>query len=114
MTNPGGDRADVARRLREARERAGMSQGQAARALDMHRPTITECEAGRRKVSAEELLQFAQLYRVTTAWLTGDVDPEASPEITVAAREIARLKPEDREKVMEFLRSVSKGTRART
>lgn len=111
MTSPEADRADVARRLREARERAGMSQGQAARALEMHRPSITECEAGRRKVSAEELMQFAQLYRVSTAWLTGDIDPTASSEIAVAAREIARLKPEDREKVMEFLRSVSKGAR---
>jgi len=82
--------------------------------MEMHRPTITECEAGRRKVSAEELLQFAQLYRVTTAWLTGDVDPQGSPEIAVAAREIAQLKPEDREKVMEFLRSVSKGARTRS
>lgn len=113
MTIPEAERSDVARRLREARERAGMSQGQAARSLQMHRPTISECEAGRRKVAAEELLQFAQLYRVTTAWLIGDVDPTASPEIAVAARELAKLKPEDREKVLEFLRSVSKGTRAR-
>lgn len=113
MSEPLADRAEVARRLREARERAGMSQGQAARTLHMHRPTISECEAGRRKVSAEELVQFAQLYRVTTAWLAGDVDPAESPEIAVAAREIARLKPEDRQKVMEFLRSVSKAARAR-
>jgi transcriptional regulator with XRE-family HTH domain len=112
VTNYLQDRSDVAGRLRGAREQAGLSQGQAAKALDMHRPTISECEAGRRKVSAEELIRFAQLYRVTAAWLAGDIDATLSPEISGAARELASLKPRDRERVMEFLRSVSKGTRA--
>ena len=36
----------VAERLRLAREQAGLSQGQVARLLGKHRPTISEIEAG--------------------------------------------------------------------
>ena len=77
----------------------------------MHRPTISECEAGRRKVSATELKQFADLYRVTSAWLMGEVDLAEDPEVAIAARELARLRPIDRQKVLEFLHSVSQNSR---
>lgn len=67
-------RGDIAARLRTARERAGLSQGQAARLLEMHRPTISEIEASRRRVAAEELTRFADLYGVTVSWLAGEKD----------------------------------------
>ena len=66
----------LAERLRLAREQAGLSQGQVARLLDMHRPTISEIEAGRRKVTAEELAVFSQTYEVSVAWLTGSDDDD--------------------------------------
>ena len=59
----------VAERLRLAREQAGLSQGQVARLLGKHRPTISEIEAGRRSVSAEELGVFADIYEVSATWL---------------------------------------------
>ena len=52
----------IAERLRSAREVAGLTQGQAAKLLGLHRPTVSEIEAGRRKVSAEELGQFGDIY----------------------------------------------------
>ena len=51
----------LAYRLRIAREHAGLSQGQVAKLMDYHRPTISEIEAGRRKVSAQELTRFSKL-----------------------------------------------------
>lgn len=39
--------------------------------LKMHRPTITEIEAGNRNVSAEELARFADVYEVAIEWLFG-------------------------------------------
>ena len=39
--------------------------------LNMHRPTITEIEAGNRKISAEELARFADVYEVAIEWLFG-------------------------------------------
>jgi transcriptional regulator with XRE-family HTH domain len=62
--------SSVAERLRIAREQAGLSQGQVARILGLHRPTISEIEAGRRRVTAEETATFARLYEVSVAWLT--------------------------------------------
>ena len=94
-------RAAMASRIRAAREAARLSQGQVARemvALHMkvHRPTISEIEAGRRRVSVDELAVFADLYGVTVAWLscaeTANVDP-AEYRLHLAARELSRLKP---------------------
>ena len=42
-------------RLREARKLAGLTQGQAAMKMEMHRPTISEIEAGNRNVTVTEL-----------------------------------------------------------
>ena len=99
----------IAGRLRLARENAGLSQGQAAKQLGVARPTITECEAGRRKVSAAELLVMAKLYGVGVVWLAcGDeeaIDPDRD-RIELAAREIAGLKDEDLASVLQLVRSI--------
>ena len=47
-------RKAIASRLRLSREMAGLTQGQVAKSLEWHRPTVSEIEAGRRRVSAEE------------------------------------------------------------
>lgn len=102
----GNERQQMASRLRLARERAGLSQGQAAKLLEMHRPTVSEVEAGRRRVQAEELSRFASLYAVSVEWLLGR---EEAPDVLVAARELERLKPDDREKVLDLIRSLARG-----
>jgi transcriptional regulator with XRE-family HTH domain len=103
----------IAEKLRLAREQAGLSQGQVARLLKMHRPTISEIEAGRRRVSAEELAQFARTYEVSTAWLTNteDSNDEIDDRIKLAARDLANLKPADLDKVLRLLSTIrrSKG-----
>lgn len=99
----------IAERLRIARERAGLSQGQAAKLLDMHRPTISEIEAGRRRVAADELGRFADLFGVNVAWLVGTRDDRpdlTDPQLAVVARELQKLRPEDVERVMQFIASV--------
>lgn len=102
-------RAAIAARLREARKAAGLSQGQVAKVLQMHRPTITEIEAGNRRVSAEELTTFASTYDVTVAWLVGD-SPEQlqtdDPRLQLAARELSKLKPDDLDRLLRLLASM--------
>jgi transcriptional regulator with XRE-family HTH domain len=72
--------------------------------LSMHRPTISEIEAGRRKVTAEELATFARIYEVSIAWLSGtETDGELSDKVRLAARELAKLKPEDLDRVMRVI-----------
>ncbi|MBC7362517.1 MAG: helix-turn-helix domain-containing protein [Candidatus Aminicenantes bacterium] len=53
---------DLARRLRQARESAGLSQEKVASALHLSRPAIAQIEAGKRKVSSIELVTLARLY----------------------------------------------------
>lgn len=99
-------RQATASRLRLARERAGVSQGQVAKLLSMHRPTVTEIEAGRRRVSAEELSAFARVYSVTVGWLTGEPRDPAADRVELAARELSKLKPKDVELLMDLLASL--------
>jgi transcriptional regulator with XRE-family HTH domain len=97
----------IGARLRAAREEAGLSQGQAAKLLGTHRPTISEIEAGRRRVQADELSQFAKMYHVSVSWLLGEeggVDPHEE-KARVAARELMKLKAEDLDRVMNLVKS---------
>jgi transcriptional regulator with XRE-family HTH domain len=98
----------LAIRLRAAREQAGLSQGQVARKLEMLRPTISEIEAGRRRVSAEELSRFADLYDVSISWLIKHESEVSDPTVELAARELAKLKPEDLDNVLQLLRTLRK------
>ena len=104
--NPTERRAQLAERLKEARKLAGLSQGQVAKLLGLHRPSVSEMEAGNRRVSADELSQLAELYDVSVAWLMGET-PEtvdaADPRLQLAARELTKLKPEDLERLLKLL-----------
>lgn len=104
-------RAAVADRLREARELAGLSQGQVARLLGIHRPTVTEIEAGRRRVAAEELAQLADIYEVDASWLLGSsAEPSDSTadRVKLAARELQKLTPNDLDRVMSLVSSLQR------
>jgi transcriptional regulator with XRE-family HTH domain len=105
-------RTAIATRLREARKVAGLSQGQVAKLLVMHRPTISEIEAGNRRVSAEELAKFADTYDVTTSWLLGDSAEQLEtddPRLQLAARELGKLKPDDLDRLLRLLASMRNG-----
>lgn len=102
-------RALVASRLREARKMAGLSQGQVAKMLELHRPTISEIEAGNRRVSADELSKFAELYDVTVSWLLAETAEQLTtddPRLQLAARELSKLKPDDLDRLLRLLASM--------
>lgn len=61
----------ISERLRWAREQAGLSQGQVAQRLSVHRPTISQIEAGERNVRIEEMQQLAG---AGTAWTSTATD----------------------------------------
>lgn len=95
----------IGSRLRAARDQAGLSQGQVARLLGKHRPSISEAEAGNRGVPAEELADLARLYGVSSAWLTGEdrQDVVSDVRVELAARELAKFKPEDLDRLLHLL-----------
>ena len=102
-------RSAISERLREARKAAGLSQGQVAKLLKMHRPTISEIEAGNRRVPSEELVKFAETYDVTVSWLLGETAEQlelTDPRLQLAARELNKLKPDDLDRLLRLLASM--------
>lgn len=99
------ERDKIAERLKQARTLSGLSQENAAKILDIQRPAISEIEAGRRKVSAEEIIRFSKIYKVSTSWLLlKDEDPpEMDEKLKVAARELSKMSERDRKKLLEIL-----------
>lgn len=99
-------RPHIAERLREARKLAGLSQGNVAKMLGLHRPSVSEIEAGNRRVSAQELARLAEIYDVSVDWLLGET-PDAldaqDPRLELAARELTKLKPDDLDRLLKLL-----------
>jgi transcriptional regulator with XRE-family HTH domain len=104
----GADLPGLGERLRQARDAAGLSQGQVARLLKMHRPTITDMEGGSRKVTAGELARFSELYKVSLEWLTGTETHNS--KVKMAARKLSALKDRDLETAMRIIDSLWQGS----
>ncbi|MBF4519166.1 helix-turn-helix transcriptional regulator [Flavobacterium sp. ANB] len=101
------DREKIAERLKEGRISAGLSQESAAKMLQLQRPAISEIESGKRKVSAEEIIQFSKLYRVSTTWLLlkeDEEDLQNTEEFKIAARELSKMNETDRKKLLDILK----------
>src|SRR5579859_2820007 len=106
----GDRRSIIASRIREARKAAGLSQGQVARLLGLQRPSVSEIEAGRRRVSGDEITRLAELFDVSPSWLLGEGAERADPhdvKLQLAARELAKLKPEDLDRLLALLASIN-------
>ncbi|MCU7549823.1 helix-turn-helix transcriptional regulator [Chitinophagaceae bacterium LB-8] len=105
-SNISNDREKIAARLKEARTLAGLSQEQAAKKLGIPRPAISEIEAGNRKVSAEEIIQFANLYQVDSDWLL--LQESENEQYKFAARELSKLSKDDIQKLLHLLKVLPK------
>lgn len=100
-------RLKIAERLKEARNLAGLSQESAAKMLDLQRPTLSEIESGKRKVTAEEIIQFSSTYRVSKSWLLLEEEGKEQfkdEQLRIAARELSKMSERDRKKLIEILR----------
>lgn len=109
--NPDTLKKSIASRIALARKNAGLSQGQLAKLMSLHRPTISEIEAGRRSVTAEELNILSDLLGVELAWLACSENDEvdtSQDQIRLAARGLSELKSEDLEKVIDLLTALKK------
>ena len=112
MTELKDKKAIIASRIREARKMAGLSQAQVAKILGLHRPSVSEIEAGNRNASAEEIAKLAEIFDVSVSWLLAEgvdkVDIHDS-KIQLAARELQNLKPEDLDRLLILLASMRIG-----
>ena len=79
-------REEIGIRLRHQREALGFTQKQVAEYLGLHRPTISEIEAGRRDVTSQELFEFARLYVTSLSDLLAEPKPSEDNVTTVLFR----------------------------
>jgi transcriptional regulator with XRE-family HTH domain len=79
---------EFGRRLRAAREKAGLSQAQLGRLAGLSRPAISNIEAGRQHVALEQIYQFAEAL---------DTSPSALMPEVASATDRARIPGLDRE-----------------
>jgi transcriptional regulator with XRE-family HTH domain len=68
----------IGQRIKELREKAGMSQDSLARSMKLPRPAISQVESGARKISTDELIKFSQLFHVSVDDL---LNPGKQPEV---------------------------------
>ena len=108
MSQQSASKGNIASRLRLAREMAGLTQGQVAKYLGWHRPTVSEIEAGRRKVSAEEVFRIAELYGVSISWVieSREASSDASDRVELAARELGKLKEKDLDRLLQLIKAL--------
>jgi transcriptional regulator with XRE-family HTH domain len=93
--------------LKQARKRAGVTTVRAAKALGIRRAAISEMENGRRKVSATELVQLADLYGVSETWLMHRAGSRARDDrAELAAQALAGLTDPQLERLVEAIRIV--------
>ncbi len=79
----------LGQRIRVLRETTGISQDKLAEMLAMSRPTMSQMEAGRRRVTAGELMRLSEIFSLSVESL---LDLKKEPEITLKE---ARKKKKD-------------------
>ena len=82
----------TAKKLKEARMEAEITQDEAVALMNVTRRAISEMEAGKRSVSAEELAQFSRIYKVDVRELLFVEFTEAGDEQRLTAKYSSFLK----------------------
>jgi transcriptional regulator with XRE-family HTH domain len=109
------ERKQLADKLREAREAAGLSQDEVAQKLALPRPAISQIENGHRRVEALELARLAKLYGRPLSYFA-ESEPSGSKRLDALHRTATALSEKDREEVLrfaEFLRQKAEESRRR-
>lgn len=94
-------------RLKESRKNLKLSQEYVAKVLGIHRTTVTAIESGVRKVSADELKMFSELYGVSINELM--YEEKENDEVKLFARTFSELSENDKKEIlnlMEFKKKV--------
>lgn len=92
-------------RLRETRASMGWSQADLANAAGLQQSALSHYENGARRPSFTNLRRLATALNVTTDYLVGQA-PSKAPDHDDLARQIAQLRPADREVVRTLVGSL--------
>jgi Zn-dependent peptidase ImmA (M78 family)/DNA-binding XRE family transcriptional regulator len=77
------DHIALGKRLRETRERRGLSQQAVAEKLGLPRTAVTLIEGAQRQVSTNELTKFVELYRMSISELLSPNEPRDDPLVVL-------------------------------
>lgn len=97
--------SDFPSRLKEARERRGLTQAELGKEAGLPSTTLSHFESGSRKPSFDNLRRLTRVLGVSTDYLMGIVD---TPEATGAASRIARHLQNATEDEIQMLEDVAK------
>lgn len=89
-------------RLKDARKKLKLSQEFVAKQMNMARTTIVAIEAGKRKVLADELSRFSNLYGVSVDELMNGTLP-IEVETAMFARAFSGLSDIDKSEIMNLI-----------
>lgn len=104
--------ADIGENLKKARKAVGIRQEDAANKVGMLRVTLSSIESGKRKVSTDELVKFAELYKVDPdVLLEYSSDRETATkkrlnkylQMITMQEKFANLSDEDKQEVLEII-----------
>jgi transcriptional regulator with XRE-family HTH domain len=96
------ERADIAARLKEAREYLGLSQQEVAAALTLPRTAVSMMESGQRGVDSLELKALAKLYQRPMSFFTGEEETTLGSDVALLAKQVAKLSEQDRNELLRF------------
>ena len=89
-------------RLKEIRKRLNLSQEFVAKQLGLARTTLVAIEYGNRKITADELVKFSDLYGVSIGEiLYGKVNTDS--EISMFTRIFSTLSEADRKEILNIM-----------
>jgi transcriptional regulator with XRE-family HTH domain len=102
MSNESDQWRAIGERLKKAREFLELTQDDAARAVGISRPSLSQIENGHRKVDALELTKFARIYGQSVELLSGSETSEIPEAVKHLARATRDLSEKDRGELMRF------------
>ena len=103
---------DIGENLKKARKAAGIRQEDAANKVGMLRVTLSSIESGKRKVSTDELVKFADLYKVDPDVLLGyssDTEEAAKKrlgkylQLIIMQEKFLSLSDNDKQEVLDII-----------
>lgn len=102
---------ELATRLRKAREASGISQLQAAEAIDLPRTAITQIEADNRSVSTLELTKLAKLYRHSISYFLDETpnNEENIDKMLYRAKPSLNKSPKFKEQIHHYVSLCKEG-----
>ena len=88
-------------RIKEARTELHLSQGYVAKILGVNRTAIVEIESGKRKVSADELSKFSELFQIPADELLNGRSTEMP--VQMFARRFGALDEADQQEILNLI-----------